>query len=129
MYMFDTNAFSALMKQHPKFLKRFDKEELKNMCISSIAWAEVRYGVRKNNSAKWLQISDKLVQGIRVMPFNQQVAETYAVLRADIEKQGKNLSPIDMLIAACAVANDCVLVTNDQAFLQIEQLPVEDWTV
>ena len=131
MYMFDTNAFSVLMKQHPKFLKRFDKEELKNMCISSVAWAEVCYGIHKNASAKWVQISEKIVQGIRVVPFNKQTAETYAVLRASLEKQGKNLSPLDMEIAACAVANDCILVTNDQAFhhLELKELPVEDWTV
>ena len=46
-----------------------------------------------------------------------------------MEKQGKNLSPMDMLIAANAIANNCVLVTNDQAFVQVEALKVEDWTV
>ena len=78
-----------------------------------------------------MQISEKIVQGIRVVPFNKQTAETYAVLRASLEKQGKNLSPLDMEIAACAVANDCILVTNDQAFhhLELKELPVEDWTV
>lgn len=131
MYMFDTNAFSALMKQHPKFLKRFDKEELKNMCISSIAWAEVRYGIHKNGSEKWLKVSEILIKDIKIVPFNKQTAETYAVLRANLEKQGKNLSPLDMEIAACAMANHCVLVTNDQAFhrLELNELQVEDWTV
>lgn len=64
-----------------------------------------------------------------IVSFNQQTADIYAQLRAAMEKQGKSLSPMDMLIAASAVANHCVLVTNDQAFLQVETLPVEDWTV
>lgn len=128
-YMFDTNAFSELMKNNPKFKKHLNKHLPEDICISSVAWAEVRYGIHKNTSAKWLQISEILIKDIKIVPFNKQTAETYAILRASLEKQGKNLSPLDMEIAACAVANNCVLVTNDQAFLQIEQLQVEDWTV
>ena len=91
----------------------------------------MRYGIRKNVSTKWFQISEKLVQGIRIVPFNRQTAETYTVLRAGMERQGKNLSPLDLLIAACALANNCVLVSNDQAFhrLSLDELQVEDWTL
>ncbi|MBQ9183821.1 MAG: PIN domain-containing protein [Neisseriaceae bacterium] len=130
-YMFDTNAFSALMKNNTTFKKHLNKHLPEEICMSSIAWAEVRYGVRKSGSAKWLQISEILIKDITIVPFNKQTAETYATLRADLEKQGKNLSPLDMEIAACAVANDCILVTNDQAFhhLELKELPVEDWTV
>ena len=130
-YMFDTNAFSALMKNNPKFKKHLNKHLPEDICISSVAWAEVRYGIHKNTSAKWLQISEILIKDIKIVPFNKQTAETYATLRADLEKQGKNLSPLDMEIAACAIANNCVLVTNDQAFhhLELDELAVEDWTV
>ena len=130
-YMFDTNAFSELMKNNAKFKKHLNKHLPEDICISSVAWAEVRYGIHKNTSAKWLQISEILIKDIKIVPFNKQTAETYAILRANLEKQGKNLSPLDMEIAACAVANNCVLVTNDQAFhrLELDELAVEDWTV
>ncbi|MBP5790391.1 MAG: PIN domain-containing protein [Neisseriaceae bacterium] len=130
-YMFDTNAFSALMKNNAKFKKHLNKHLPEDICISSIAWAEVRYGIHKNGSEKWLKVSEILIKDIKIVPFNKQTAETYAVLRANLEKQGKNLSPLDMEIAACAMANHCVLVTNDQAFhrLELNELQVEDWTV
>lgn len=128
MYMLDTNAFSALMKNHPKLIQRFVAEPTKNICISSIVWAEIRYGIRKKGSQKWQQISDKLIQGVRIVPFDKKTADTYATLRSEMERQGKNLSPLDMLIASCALANQCVLVTNDQAFNHISLLQVEDWT-
>lgn len=129
MYMFDTNAISALMKEQPKISQRFDDEPLKNMCISSIAWAEIRYGISKKGSQKLLKSSEHLAKMIRILPFTQQTADIYAHLRAEMEKQGKNLSPMDMLIASSALANDCILITNDQAFSHIEVLQIEDWTV
>jgi tRNA(fMet)-specific endonuclease VapC len=38
------------------------------------------------------------------------------------------IAPLDLLIAAHALSVDAVLVTNDQAFRQIDRLLLEDWT-
>ena len=131
MYMLDTNAISAIMNENIAFMQRLRVKSFENVCMSSIAWAEIKYGICKKGSVKLQKFAERLVKKIRIMPFNQQTADIYAQLRADMEKQGKSLSPLDMLIAACAVANNCVLVTNDQAFhhLELDELPVEDWTV
>ena len=129
MYMLDTNAISAIMNKNVAFMQRLRAKSFEQICMSSIAWAEIKYGIYKKGSTKLQKSADSLAKKIRIVPFNQQTADIYAKLRSDMEKQGKNLSPMDMLIAARAVANGCVLVTNDQAFLQVETLPVEDWTV
>lgn len=129
MYMLDTNAISAIMNGNVAFMQRLRAKSFEHICMSSIAWAEIKYGICKKASVKLQKSADSLAKKIRIVPFNQQTADIYAQLRAAMEKQGKNLSPMDMLIAASAVANHCILVTNDQAFLQVETLPVEDWTV
>ena len=129
MYMLDTNAISAIMNGNVAFMQRLRAKSFEHICMSSIAWAEIKYGICKKGSVKLQKSADSLVKKIRIVPFNQQTADIYAQLRANMEKQGKSLSPMDMLIAASAVANGCVLVTNDQAFLQVEALKVEDWTV
>ncbi|MBQ9723946.1 MAG: PIN domain-containing protein [Neisseriaceae bacterium] len=131
MYMLATNAISAIMNENVMFMQRLRAKSFENVCMSSIAWAEIKYGIYKKGSVKLQKSAERLAKKIRIVPFNQQTADIYAKLRVDIEKQGKNLSPLDMEIAACAVANSCVLVTNDQAFhrLELDELPVEDWTV
>lgn len=129
MYMLDSNAFSALMKNNATVVRHLRQHKSQDICLPAIVWAEVRYGIYKKNSAKLLESAMRTLQKIRIVPFNQQTADIYAQLRSDMERQGKNLSPMDMLIAASAVANHCILVTNDQAFLQVEPLQVEDWTV
>lgn len=78
---------------------------------------------------RWQQIAEQLLDSICIIPFNKQTADVYAQLRNDIEKQGKSLSPMDMLIAASAMANKSILITNDQAFFNIPLLQVEDWTI
>ena len=55
-------------------------------------------------------------------------AERYGPVRADMERRGKILGPLDLLIATHALAEGTVLVTNDHAFSQVVGLPLEDWT-
>ncbi len=63
-----------------------------------------------------------------MLPWNQQVADTYGLLRAELVSVGRSLSPLDLLIAAHALALGAVLVTNDQAMLRQTGLETEDWT-
>jgi tRNA(fMet)-specific endonuclease VapC len=65
---------------------------------------------------------------VEVLPWNQQVADMYGPLRAGLERRGRALAPLDLLIAAHALALGAVLVTNDQAMLRQTGLETEDWT-
>ena len=62
------------------------------------------------------------------MPWDSAAAESYGALRASMESQDKPLAALDMLIGAHAASLGAVLVTNDQAFQQTNNLRVEDWT-
>jgi tRNA(fMet)-specific endonuclease VapC len=53
--------------------------------------------------------------------------DRYGTVRAAIERQGKALASLDLLIATHALVVDSVLVTNDRAFWQVEGLQLEDW--
>ena len=57
------------------------------------------------------------------------MAVHYGALRADLERHGRILGTIDLLIAAHAQTVQAVLVSNDQAFRQVEGLILEDWTL
>ena len=50
------------------------------------------------------------------------------MLRATMERSGKSLAPLDMLIAAHALEAGATLVSSDRAFRHIPGLTVEDWT-
>jgi tRNA(fMet)-specific endonuclease VapC len=65
---------------------------------------------------------------VKVLPWGRDEARAYGVLRANLESSGKTLENMDMLIAAHAIAIGAVLVTNDKAFAQVEDLhATENW--
>ena len=52
----------------------------------------------------------------------------FGKLKADLEKDGKIIDDADLFIAACALANDAVLVTNNEKhFKRIKGLKLANW--
>jgi len=63
-----------------------------------------------------------------IHPFDKAAAGAYAVIRAQLERQGVTISERDTQIAAIAVANGLTVVThNVREFGRVEGLTVEDW--
>jgi tRNA(fMet)-specific endonuclease VapC len=102
-----------------------------NVCISAITEAELLHGVAKKPEAKRLPLAVKeFLLRVEILPWDSRAAKTYAELRTACESEGKPLGTMDMLIAAHAKADGATLVTNDQAFYNVEHLlRLEDWTV
>ena len=71
----------------------------------------------------------ELLLRLDVLPWDSAIAEGYGTVRADMERQGKSIAPLDLLIATHAMSVGAVLVTHDRALSQVANLPVEDWTV
>ena len=67
---------------------------------------------------------------ITILDFSARAAEEYGKIRADLEKQGTPIGPLDMQIAGHAKAEELILVTNNtREFLRVKDLEVEDWTI
>ncbi len=128
-YMLDTNTVSSLIKQNQLVRKRITSLPMDKLCLSVISEAELLYGLAKKPHAKNLhQVVQEFLKRIEVLAWNSDVAEHYAILRADLEAKGAVLGSLDMQIAAHAFEAGAVLVTNDQAFKSVKRLKVEDWT-
>jgi len=99
------------------------------LCISVITQAELLFGLAKRPQSKSLHaLVHAFLTHIEVLPWSSDTAASYGKLRATLEKQGWCPGALDMLIAAHAVSEQAVLVTNDRVFTQLPQLVVEDWS-
>lgn len=127
-YMLDTNTVSYLMRNHAVVLNHLLAVPVGQVCISAITEGELLYGLAKRPSQSRTRAVQALLTRIEVRPWNSDVAEQYGILRAELEAGGRVLAPLDMQIAAHAVAENCVLVTADKAFTQVSRLTVVDWT-
>lgn len=126
-YMLDTNTVSHLIKAHPAVTRRVVATPMASLCISGIAEGELLFGLAKRPDAKRLHAAVReLLLRLDVLPWSS--AGHYGIARADLERQGRILAPLDLLIAAHALSVGAVLVTNDRAFRQVAGLQLEDWT-
>ena len=131
-YMLDTNILVYVMNartHHQDVLDRFDLQDPSDLVVSSITFAELRFGIEKSQqreaSRKTLQ---RALNALIVIPFDLTAAETYGALRADLEATGKPIGPLDTLIAAHALSLNLTLVTaNIREFSRVRRLRVENW--
>lgn len=101
-----------------------------SLCISVITEAELYYGLAKRPEAKRLHlVVEELLKRVDVLPWDSNIVKNYGFIRAEMERRGKPLAPLDMMIAAHALSINAVLVTNDWVFSQVNDLAIEDWTV
>jgi len=129
-YMLDTNTVSHLIKEHPAVASRVVAVPMASLCISAITEGELHFGLAKRPDAKRLQLAVReFLRRVDVLPWDSSITQHYGSVRADMERRGKILAPLDLLIATHALSVSAVLVTNDGAFHQVADLPIEDWTV
>jgi tRNA(fMet)-specific endonuclease VapC len=127
--MLDTNTVSRLVKKDLTAMQRAKGVPITSLCISAITEGELLFGLAKRPEAIRLHAAVReFLRCVDVMPWDEGVTEHYARIRASLERQGKTLAPLDVLIASHAESVSAVLVTNDQAFRLIDDLRVEDWT-
>jgi tRNA(fMet)-specific endonuclease VapC len=123
--MLDTNTVSYIAKGHSKAARSrmLNLEEDEVVCLSVITEAEIRYGLAKRPEAVALrERMEWFLAAVKVLPWGRDEARAYGALRAKLESSGKTLENMDMMIAAHAIATGAVLVTNDKAFAQAEDL-------
>ncbi len=97
--------------------------------ISSITLAELQYGVMKSSSpAKNQDALEKFLTPLQVFDFGFEQTIIYGKVRADLEKRGTPIGPMDTLIASHAISLNMALVTNNEKeFRRIPELLVENW--
>jgi len=122
--MLDTNAVSAIVKgRAPRLVARLVHHPF---CLSVVTEAELRYGLaRRPVSADLRALVEGLLSTVDVRPWTTEAARRNGPLRAELDALGRPLGPLDLLIAAHALAEGCTLVTADGAFANVPGLQVE----
>ena len=130
MYMLDTNAIIMAVR-HPDWpiTQRLKRHLGKDLCISSITYGELEYGIQKSSAPERNRLAVmQLLLGIRILSFDARAAEHFGDIFADLERRGQRIGDRDMLIAGHARSLGCTLVTNNlREFSRVEGLLCEDW--
>lgn len=128
-FLLDTNILSDLVRRpRGKVAARIGEVGEATVCTSIIVAAELRFGAAKKNAPKLSAQVDSILAALEVLPFDAPADRAYAGMRWALEQAGTPIGPNDMLIAAQALAHDCVVVSANLAeFSRVAGLRVENW--
>ncbi|MBW8333897.1 MAG: type II toxin-antitoxin system VapC family toxin [Prolixibacteraceae bacterium] len=130
-YLLDTNICIYIIKKKPaEVFEKFKNLALGDVGISSITLAELQYGIAKSSSPeKNREALEKFLTPIEILDYGYEATVEYGKIRAELEKKGIPIGPLDMLIASHAKSLDVVLVTNNvREFERVADLKIENWT-
>jgi tRNA(fMet)-specific endonuclease VapC len=129
-HLLDTNVASYIIKGNiPSVDRKLAKLPVASVFISAVTEAELRYGVARRPDAKRLEtLVEDFLLTVTILPWDSEAAKQYGWLRAALEREGRPIGNLDMMIGAHALSTGTVLVTNDRAFTRIKNLKVVDWT-
>ena len=128
--MLDTDSCIFLMnRSRPKLVENLYAHSATDIVISIVTAAELQFGVekseRKVENQKRLDI---LREEFVTRAFDEFALGAYATLRAELERKGKPIGPLDMLIAGHAIAIDATLITSNlREFRRVKELRCESW--
>jgi tRNA(fMet)-specific endonuclease VapC len=127
-YFLDTcTASYAINKKSPFVDRHLAKVPMAELAVSSVTEGELRYGLARHHSLPLQLVIDQFLSAVTVLPWDSDVAREYGELHAELEREGRKLGGLDMMIAAHALAIGAILVSSDSAFKRVKKLKVEDW--
>jgi predicted nucleic acid-binding protein len=124
-YLLDTNIISNVIKPAPSraLLAWLAAQKDDDLFIAALTVAEIQRGILEKPAGRKRSALDAWFSGPegppalfagRILPFDERAGLHWARLMADGKVLGRPRNPLDMIIAAIAAANDCVVVTDNE---------------
>jgi tRNA(fMet)-specific endonuclease VapC len=118
IYLLDTNTVSYIAKGQSRHARRkLERMSIDHdVSISVMTEAEMRFRLaRRKLSAATEAAVELFLSKIDILPWDSAAARAYAKARATLERIGKLLANMDLLIATHAAAVGAALVPNDHS--------------
>ena len=129
MILLDTNICIYIINaKPPAVLARFQRYRMGDIGLCSVVAAELALGVAKSGSARNRQALEMFLAPLIILPFDAAAVWFYGDLRADLERRGTPIGSLDTMIAAHALSQQALLVTNNtREFAVVPGLRLDNW--
>lgn len=131
-YLLDTNILVFMLRgKHPVLAKRLAGFEPGELSVSVCTVAELVHGCHKSSDPRrnYVALLEFLLP-YAILDWKNRDVESYALIRAGLEKKGTPIGTIDTFIAAQAKSRGLTLVTNNvREFGRVSGIVVEDWSL
>ena len=124
-YLLDTNIIGNVVKPQPSasLLAWMAAQRDEDLFIASLTVAEIRRGIlekprggKRDALDAWFSGPDGPQASFagRTLPFDDKAALIWARLMADGKASGRPRSGLNMIVAAIAGANECIVATDNE---------------
>jgi len=124
-YLLDTNIISNAVKPQPSesLLTWMAAQRDEDLFIASLTLAEIRRGILEKPHGRKRAVLDAWFSGLegpqalfagRILPFDDRAGLVWARLMVEGKVAGRPRNALDMIIAAVAVAHECMIVTDNE---------------
>ncbi|GBU15656.1 ribonuclease VapC [Polaromonas sp.] len=129
MILLDSNICIYIINaKPPAVLARFQHYRMGEIGLCSVVAAELAFGVAKSGSPRNRQALEMFLAPLTILPFDAAAVWVYGDLRADLERRGTPIGPLDTMIAAHALSQQALLVTNNtREFSKVLGLQLDNW--
>lgn len=126
LHMLDTDTVSYLIKgKSPGIQAKLAELVPAMVCISVMTRAELQYGLKRLPQGHRLHLAVRqFLKIVRVLPWDGDAADWYAVIRHQLISTGQTIGELDMMIAAHALSAGAVLVTNNSRHYERIEAPL-----
>jgi tRNA(fMet)-specific endonuclease VapC len=129
-YLLDTNICVFFFRNKFNIPDILIKKGTENCVISEVTVIELRFGAENSaNPQKHHELIDIFLQKIRIIPITTAI-RIYASEKVRLRRAGIPINDeFDLLIGATAIANNMILVTDNEKHLnRLSNIKIENWT-
>jgi len=128
-YLLDTNICIYFLKGKFGLVETFDAIGFENLYISEITIAELKFGAAKSDRPDENKIIiNELANKFKQIPIYNSL-DIFADEKARLKREGNIVDDFDLLIGSSAIANEMILVTNNEKhFKRLKNIQIENWT-
>ena len=128
MYLLDSNICIYYLKPRYGLDRKIDAIGIHRCSISEITVAILKFGAEKSdNPPKNRRVLSDFTEKVQVLPIFPCL-DVYAREKTRLQTEGRVIDDFDLLIGATAIANDLILVTNNEKhFARLEGIKIENW--
>ena len=129
-YLLDTNHLGAALRPKGSVQGRIigaAKEGHRiGTCVPVLCELGVGIAQTSRPDDNWKAL-EALLQRVRVLPIEPELARTYADVYRELRAKGRVLSQVDMMLAALGRHNNLIVLTTDGDFKAVRGLKTESW--
>jgi len=127
---FDTNIITAFLKNDLRVVEKVSKylENFDKLTINIISYYEILRGLKDLGNVEKLKRFGDFIQENELVLIRKETIEKAAEMYAYLKKDGNLIEDADILMAAIAIVEDLILITNNpNHFSRVKELQLENW--